>query len=48
MEIIQTFIKEVGFPVFVSVFLLVKMVPAINKLQITMAELLVFLKENNK
>ena len=48
MEIIQSFIKEVGFPVFVSVFLLVKMLPAINRLEITMAELLIFLKETKK
>jgi len=44
---ITDFIKEVGFPVFVSCFLLIKINPTLHKLELTMKEMYTFLKKQN-
>lgn len=39
-------IKDVGFPIFVSVFLLVRIEPTMKRLEITISQLLQFLQDN--
>lgn len=40
MEIFINFIKELGFPIFVAVWCLVRMEPTLSKLNISIAKLL--------
>ena len=46
MDNIITFIDRIGFPVFVSVFLLIRINPALQQINTTLARLLQYLENH--
>jgi len=48
MSDIITIIKDIGFPIFVSLFLLIRIEPTLKKLEITIAQTLQFLQDNRR
>lgn len=48
MQAVVSFIQDVGFPIFVSCFLLIRIEPTLKKIGETMAQILIFLEEQKK
>ena len=46
MDNFVSIISNVGFPIFIAVFLLVRIEPTLNRLDKTIAKILFFLKHN--
>jgi len=40
-------IKDIGFPIFVSLFLLIRIEPTLNRLEKTLAQILFYLNHNS-
>lgn len=47
MSDLVSFVRDLGFPIFVAVFVLVRMEPTLNRLDKTIAKLLEHLKVND-
>lgn len=47
MDQIVSLISNLGFPIFVAVFLLIRIEPTLKKLQITLTEILTYLKKDS-
>lgn len=41
------FVKELGFPVFVAAFLLIRIEPTLRRLEVTLTKILTFLEANH-
>ncbi len=48
MDNMITIISNVGFPIFVAVFLLVRIEPTLNRLGKTIDRILIFLERNGR
>jgi len=48
MEPVMSMISNVGFPIFIAVFLLIRIEPTMKRLDITIAKILYFLEHKNK
>jgi len=48
MQIWIQIIKEIGFPIFISLILLLRMEPTLRRLEITMNKILFYLNHNSK
>jgi len=47
MNALITFIKELGFPIFVALFLLIRIEPTLRRLEITITQILQFLNNHH-
>ena len=48
MDNMITIISNVGFPIFIAVFLLIRIEPTLNRLDKTISKILFFLERNGR
>ena len=46
MNDIIVIIRDLGFPIFVAVFLLIRIEPTLRRLEVTIAKILTYLEKN--